>query len=57
MKPKAYDQGTKAEFNDDDHDGSRADAAAEEALETAAKADSTRRTISSKFVRSIPNFF
>ena len=57
MKSKAYDQGKKAEFNNDDHDGSRTVAAAEEALEKATKADSTRRTILSKFVRSIPNFF
>ena len=57
MKSKAYDQGKKAEFNDDDHDGSRTVAAAEEALEKATKADSTKRTISSKFVRLIPNFF
>ena len=47
----------KAGFNHDDYDGSRAVAAAEKALEKATKADSTRRTISSEFVRSIPNFF
>ena len=56
MKSKAYDQGKKAEFNNDDHDGSRTVAAAEEALEKATKADSTRRTISQKFFRLIPIF-
>ena len=39
LKPKAYDQGTKAELNDDDHDGIRADAASEEAYENAANAE------------------
>ena len=57
MKSKAYDQGRKAKFSDDDHDGSRTAAAAQEASEKAAKADSTRRTISPKFIRLIPNFF
>ena len=57
MKSKAYDQGKKAEFNNDDHNVSRTVAAGKEALEKATKADSTRRTISSKFFRLIPNFF
>ena len=57
MKSNAYNQGRKAKFSDDDHDGSRTAAAAQEASEKAAKADSTRRTISPKFIRLIPNFF
>ena len=39
LKPEAYDKGRIAEFINDDHDGSRADAAAEEAYENAAKAE------------------
>ena len=49
-----YEQGRKAKFNDDDHDVCRRVAAAEEAPKKAAKADSTRRTISPKFIRVIP---
>ena len=46
----------KAEFNDDDYDGSRTVVADEEALEKAIKADFTRRTILSKLVPSTPIF-
>ena len=39
MKPKAYGQGRIAQFIDDDHDGPRADAAAEKVYEKATKAE------------------
>ena len=56
MKSKVYDQERKRKLSDDDHDGSITFAAAEDASEKAAKADSTRRTILSKFIRLIPFF-